>query len=559
MISPQETYIPPERGLSQITDGGFDAPLGLDQDDESTQEDTPNAPLQEDQYGHLHGGASEFAFLHFAKQKLSSLPSMSIDFCDYPLTGSGSSPCVLPPKAIADELIRNYFDFGLSTSRFVHQPSFRESYEQLYGVNAGVGLDHGTLALIYMIMALGSHYSKVNNTWCGYSASVQFYDMAKLQLEKQSSHSTFASLQARLLFTHYLLNHSRMHEAWSIFGIVVRQAQALGIHRRSTRPTNNHIIHEYRKRLFWVIYINDRVLSSIFGRPCAIHDDDVDQEECTLANDEEITVSTCQPVSDDTFCSAAALVHYARLARILGKILGEFYRPASKSRTMTQLSESATEIDRLLNVWQDSLPPYLNYVVLPPSALSIITQRQMCTLKLSYAHASLLLYRPFILYSMESTVRKTSNLEVWVKRCHDKSIVAAKMVVNECNYLYQRGLFTRAFWMVNYVQFAAVGTLYMHSHLWPEATHVRDIAEEARAQFPVGVEGDFVGQRYVEMLDELSKVTSSPAPIPQQSFETPDMAVDFDVSTLDLTMPWSNLFFDPYVFEEYAGNETAGN
>ncbi|KAM0549206.1 hypothetical protein ACHAPJ_009515 [Fusarium lateritium] len=345
-----------------------------------------------------------------------------------------------------------------------------------------------------------------------------------------------------------------MHEAWSTFGIVVRQAQALGIHRRSTRSPNNHIIHEYRKRLFWVIYINDRVLSSIFGRPCAIHDDDIDQEECTLANDEEITVSTCRPVSDNTFCSVAALMHYARLARILGKVLGEFYRPASKYKTMTQLSESAAEIDKMLNEWQDSLPPYLNYVVLPPSALSIMTQRQMCTLKLSYAHASLLLYRPFILYSMEANASKISNLEEWVKKCHDKSIIAAKMVVTECDYLYQRGLFTRAFWMVNYVQFAAVGTLYMHSHLWPEATHIREVAEEARAQFPVGVEGDLVGQRYVEMLDELSKVTSSPAPMTQQSFEAPDMIVDFDVSTLDLTMPWSNLFFDPDMFGEFSAN-----
>lgn len=95
---------------------------------------------------------------------------MSIDFCDYPLAGSGSLPHVLPPKPIADELIRNYFDFGLSTSRFVHRPSFQESYEQLYGVGSGGELKQGTLALIYMVMALGSHYSSTNNMWCGYSA-----------------------------------------------------------------------------------------------------------------------------------------------------------------------------------------------------------------------------------------------------------------------------------------------------------------------------------------------------------------------------------------------------
>lgn len=375
--------------------------------------------------------------------------------------------------------------------------------------------------------------------------------MANEQLQKESSRITFASLQARLLVTHYLLNHSRMHEAWSTFGIVVRQAQALGIHRRSPRPPSDHRLGEYRKRLFWVIYINDRILGSIFGRPCAIHDDDIDQEECTMANDEDITVLECKTVSDGTFCSAAALIHYARIARILGRILGEFYRPAIKNQTISQLFEAAAEFDRLLNEWQDSLPAYLNYVVLPPSALSVMTQRQMCTLKLAFAHASLLLYRPFILYSMQTTFRRPSYPEDWVKRCHDKSIAAANMVVSECKYLYQRGLFTRAFWLVNYLQFAAIGTLYMYSHLLPGASHVREVAEEARAQFPVGVEGDLVGQRYVEMLDGLSKATSSPT---EQGVDIGDV-VDFDMSNVDLTGPWSNLFFDSGVFGDFVGND----
>ena len=88
----------------------------------------PGAPLQEDQYGHLHGATSEFAFLHFAKQKLTSLPSMTLEFCDYPLGWGDSLPRVLAPKEIADELVRTYFDFGLSTSRFVHEPSLCDIY-----------------------------------------------------------------------------------------------------------------------------------------------------------------------------------------------------------------------------------------------------------------------------------------------------------------------------------------------------------------------------------------------------------------------------------------------
>jgi len=125
--------------------------------------------VQNDQYGHMHGGASMFSFLNLAKQKLTGIPVLSIDFCDYPLGGIPNSPRVLPPKNIAEGLVRSFFDFGLSTSRFVHEPSFRENYEILYTNNPG-SLQTDELVLIYMIFALGSHYSRVTDIWNGYSA-----------------------------------------------------------------------------------------------------------------------------------------------------------------------------------------------------------------------------------------------------------------------------------------------------------------------------------------------------------------------------------------------------
>ncbi|CAH0031064.1 unnamed protein product, partial [Clonostachys rhizophaga] len=462
-------------------------------------ESPPDASLQEDQYGHVHGGASEFAFLQFAKQKLASVPSMSIDFCDYPLTAP-AGPSVMPPKQIGDLLLQTFFNFGLSTSRFIHQPSLTEDYEKLYDPVSIAELGTDKLALIYMVMALGSHYSTLQNMWCGYSASVQFYHMADQQLQKRTSRISISSLQSRLLVTHYLLNHSRMHEAWSLFGVVVRHAQALGLHRRSARAPANLIVLETRKRLFWAIYIHDRILSSIFGRPCALHDGDIDQEEVTLANDADITPTACRSSPRDTFCSTAALFHYSRLARILGMILRQLYGPESRSHSIQELHKVALTFESKLAAWKNDLPTYLDYTKLPASTMSTMTQRQTCTLKLTFSHASLLLYRPFILYSLEASVEKAPSLQGWIKRCHDRSIDAANTIVAECKYLAQRGLFSRVFYLVTYLQFAAIGTLFMYCHLWPNASEARETAEEARMAFPSGVEGDLVGQRLVATL-----------------------------------------------------------
>lgn len=70
------------------------------------KESLPDVSLQEDQYGHVHGSSSEFTFLQFAKEKLDSVPPMSIDFRDCPLTAL-AGPSIMPRKQIADGLLRS--------------------------------------------------------------------------------------------------------------------------------------------------------------------------------------------------------------------------------------------------------------------------------------------------------------------------------------------------------------------------------------------------------------------------------------------------------------------
>lgn len=41
----------------------------------------------------------------------------------------------------------------------------------------------------------------------------------------------------------------------------------------------------------WSIYIYDRLLGSIFDRPVALHDDDIDQAECGFTDDDDVAMS----------------------------------------------------------------------------------------------------------------------------------------------------------------------------------------------------------------------------------------------------------------------------
>ena len=375
--------------------------------------------------------------------------------------------------------------------------------------------------------------------------SVRYYDIAKNELSKETSKITLSLLQAKLLVIHFLINHSRMHEAWTNFGIVVRQAQALRLHRRAMHDGNINLIHhEYRKRLFWSIYIYDRQLSSIFGRPCALHDMDIDQEEFVLANDDDITAASCLATQPGSFCSASAMLHYTRLASILGEILSHLHGPIGRSRGVAQLQEKATGIEQSLSHWQANLPTYLDYTSLPPSAMSVITQRQMCTLKLTFLFAELLLYRPFIVFSMRRSHGDSSIMNAWTKHSYDNSIKSAKAIVDECRALFGQGLLSGVFGLFIHIQFAAIGTLYLYLLRWQHDPHVRRLADDAVTDLESGTAGDRVSQHYLDVLKELRATFEG-----QGDTTIDQMAVAFDDADFqghmdDAGDPWAVLLFE---------------
>lgn len=95
---------------------------------------------------------------------------MSLDFPDFPIVNTINLPATLPPNSVADTIIHNYFDFGLTTSRFVHQKSLWASYENLYSNNPDSLPNQDDLALIYMVMAIGSHYAQADTVFSGFTA-----------------------------------------------------------------------------------------------------------------------------------------------------------------------------------------------------------------------------------------------------------------------------------------------------------------------------------------------------------------------------------------------------
>lgn len=192
----------------------------------------------------------------------------------------------------------------------------------------GIGCAKASIAI--MTMALGALSN--NRKWRPGKRESRFlwlftretgdqFFLATLRLtDAEPGPPTLESVQARLLQVLYLLSTCRLSQAWYVFGNVVHMLTALGLHRRRgrNRGLGPEIVvqPEYAKvqcerRTFWAVYILDKQLALMSGRPCYFNIDNIDQEFPDCVNDEDMgRFGPYRPHRGD--CYVEALVEQAK-------------------------------------------------------------------------------------------------------------------------------------------------------------------------------------------------------------------------------------------------------
>lgn len=123
-------------------------------------------PPQTDEQGHYIGPASGVSFLSRIQKRLKVqssgyLNSSVFNFGDRPLPGQDSSFAILPPKTVAESMVRRYFDFAATTHRFLHRPTIQSWLEELYDTNGFMLYKESArsqTALLFMVFAHSSNY-----------------------------------------------------------------------------------------------------------------------------------------------------------------------------------------------------------------------------------------------------------------------------------------------------------------------------------------------------------------------------------------------------------------
>lgn len=179
----------------------------------------------------------------------------------------------LPPKHIADQLLYSYYASVHTTVPILHWPTFEQEYEDVYKAGSLENVPSVWSSLLFAVLGLGLLYNS--------DPKLRRPEIGKDLLETSLAcvslwNDDFVIDHARsaLLTSMFLMEMNNKSAAWTWLASSVRISQDIGLYSENGPwPT---IEGEMRRRVWWAIYVWDRLMSLELGRPMLIEDSDCD-------------------------------------------------------------------------------------------------------------------------------------------------------------------------------------------------------------------------------------------------------------------------------------------
>ncbi|KAF7560098.1 hypothetical protein G7046_g4051 [Stylonectria norvegica] len=370
--------------------------------------DEGTTPSHDHSPGYL-GEVSDIHFFNLAKQtfRVNSTQSDQADkLMDsyeqdvYPQSSGGYELLMdISTQDQTDMYLEAYFTTIHVAYPFIPKSSFLRKYHSLPSSRSAVHLDSSWLAQLYAVLAIGAYYSSFvgqsNQSPSTKLLHQRYFQRSVYLSELGKLQRSVGNVSTLLTQCFYLLAVSKTDGCWITLGTAIRLAQSVGLHTN----IENEKDAETRRRVWYSLYVLDRLLSLQLGRPPAICDqycytylpsrtDDLqhDWDSGDLA-----TIPDDEPSVGDYF------LHVIELSSIVGRVLGEIYSPR---RDMAAKMASTKTCDEQLLAWRQRLPRFLRFDIGHAFEKSVPFRRQRNMLAVKFHHLRALMHRPYLCFPL---------------------------------------------------------------------------------------------------------------------------------------------------------------
>ncbi|CAH0054455.1 unnamed protein product [Clonostachys solani] len=272
-----------------------------------------------------------------------------------------------PKKAVADKLVRAYFDRINCGWPIVDEESFMSQYEKNYPSGPL------PLTLLNAVLMVGAHVLSDKNDEMKNLQSILFH-RAKTLIDFRLDQDRVAFVQVALLMTWYSDGlEDIVANTWHWIGIATHTALGLGMHRDTFQSTMQPHWKRIWTRVWWILFQFDTLASASLGRPQILNLDDSDVPELVPEHFQGIPNANLQ-----------FLIQQSKLCMIISRTARDGWSLRSTAQARNNAIEAA---DEALASFLHQLPSELQL-----RATNITTWQAM--LHLTYNNFVILIHRP---------------------------------------------------------------------------------------------------------------------------------------------------------------------
>ncbi|KAG0246795.1 hypothetical protein BGX31_009042 [Mortierella sp. GBA43] len=214
---------------------------------------------------HFHGSSSGFYVCQLSsryRQGVYPLPMAHLNDSDlWSHSLKMTSESELPSKAEMDNLLGLYFRYMYPFAPMFIRKSFMDQHAS----------KRPDLAQILILNAIFCNACWYSDDPMIKQDSTKYFNRAKIILDETYHVSRVSAVQALLLMSHHQYAVGNYSGGWLYTGMASRIAHDIGLHRQDVQ-VNEPEEAEIRRRVWWAVYIADRLGGGILGRPLNLRD-----------------------------------------------------------------------------------------------------------------------------------------------------------------------------------------------------------------------------------------------------------------------------------------------
>ncbi|KAK5189305.1 hypothetical protein LTR96_010909 [Exophiala xenobiotica] len=318
---------------------------------------------------------------------------------------TGQSQGFLPHRTTADNFVDIYFSTIHIAYPFISEPDFRKTYESFWQSDSLEGFRGPWLTLLLTIFAIGSFYEGIaefdhegaSNPRISYQHERYFDDAIAIAQNYASKH-TIDHVCALLAQCFYLLATCQTDRCWTTLGLAVRIAQSIGLHVEEDHRAGREaalVPQEMCRRVWYSLFVLDRLLALQLGRPPALGDGDFNVRLPSRQSDADLVDPDPQRDIHREDWVGDYFIAMIRFSEIIGRVFSSLYGP-TKAEDVGLILSSIDRLDLELLRWRSDLRRNLRFDLSHTFKSSIIYKRQRNMLAVKFYNLQALIHRPLL-------------------------------------------------------------------------------------------------------------------------------------------------------------------